>query len=144
MKFSVWRPIKHHIEDWPLALCDGSTLEGSDLIPCDHVTEKFATDTIYPLRNPRQKWYYLNKQTPEEAILFKNFDSAEDVEAICIYRILLIYQQRRFLRHLLILLVMNIDSPHSSFEHNDIPPNSLPRESIEVRVIVFSENPSGA
>lgn len=38
----------------------------------------------------------------------------------------------------------NIDSPHSSFEHNDIPPNSLPRESIEVRVIVFSENPSGA
>lgn len=82
---SVWRPIKHHIEDWPLALCDGSTLEGSDLIPCDHVTEKFATDTIYPLRNPRQKWYYLNRQTPEEAILFKNFDSAEDVEAICMY-----------------------------------------------------------
>lgn len=83
LEFSVWRPIKHHIEDWPLALCDGSSLEGSDLIPCDHVTEKFATDTIYPLRNPRQKWYYLNKQTPEEVILFKNFDSAEDVEAIC-------------------------------------------------------------
>lgn len=45
---------------------------------------------------------------------------------------------------LILLIVINIDSPHSSFEHNDIPPNSLPRESIEVRVIVFSENPSGA
>lgn len=39
---------------------------------------------------------------------------------------------------------MNLDSPHSSFEHNDIPPNSLPRESIEVRVLVFSQNTSGA
>lgn len=45
---------------------------------------------------------------------------------------------------LILLLIINIDSPHSSFEHNNIPPNSLPRESIEVRVIVFSENPSGA
>lgn len=144
MKLSVWRPIKHHIEDWPLALCDGSTLEGSDLIPCDHVTEKFATDTIYPLRNPRQKWYYLNKQTPEEAILFKNFDSADDVEAICIYRILAFTLSDNGDSVLILLVIINIDSPHSSFEHNDIPPNSLPRESIEVRVIVFSENPNGA
>ena len=33
------------------------------------------------LRNPRQRWYYLGHQRPEEVLLFKNFDSDPDVKA---------------------------------------------------------------
>ena len=52
---------------------------------CDHVTERYVAETTYLLRNPKQKWYFLNEQRPDEVLLFKNFDSDDDVEAKCAY-----------------------------------------------------------
>jgi hypothetical protein len=82
--FSVWRPINKPIEDWPLAVCDGSTLEKSDLIRCDHIRPQEQAETTFILRNESQKWYYLYKQNKNEVLLLKNFDSDPSVEANCL------------------------------------------------------------
>ena len=73
------------IYDRPLALCDGSTISREDLVLCDHVTQRYVAETTYLLRNPQQKWYYLDQQRPDEVLLFKNFDSDESVKAQCTY-----------------------------------------------------------
>ena len=77
----VWRPFGHPIEDRPLALCDGSTIEDVNLVACDHVTRHYTSETSYMLRSPQQRWYYLAHQTPDEVLFFKNFDADPDVRA---------------------------------------------------------------
>ncbi|KAK0659147.1 methyltransferase CmcJ [Cercophora samala] len=109
---NIWRPIKHPVHDWPLALCDGSSLEAADVLATDHVTKGYVGETYNVLYREKYKWYYLNHQTPDEVFLFKMFDSKRQVKARA--------------------------CPHASFQHNDVPTDSLPRESIEVRALVFS------
>lgn len=108
---NVWRPIKYTVEDWPLTLCDGSTLSSSDLVECDHIRRHYQGSTLYLLPNPKQKWYYLSKQHPDEVTIFKNFDSSTKVKAT--------------------------RAAHGSFSYNSSKSGISPRESIEVRALVF-------
>ena len=64
--------------------------------------------TVCP--NENHQWYYLKEQNPEEVMLFKCFDSKVDGRA------------RRV--------------PHSAFVDQGTE-NEVPRESIEVRALVF-------
>lgn len=82
---SVWRPILHPIEDMPLALCDGATIQDSDIVICDHITGSYSAETTYLLRNKRHRWYFWGNQAEDEVILFKNFDSSDQVKATCSY-----------------------------------------------------------
>jgi len=109
---NAWRPLRNPVQDWPLALCDGSSVSDADLIPTDHVRRHYAGETLYVLENHNYRWHYIHHQRTEEVWLFKNFDSSDRVRA----------------RH----------CPHASFQHQDIPCDSLPRESIEVRALVFT------
>ncbi|WP_395614097.1 CmcJ/NvfI family oxidoreductase, partial [Allosphingosinicella sp.] len=59
---------------------------------------------------PGQRWYYFPQLAPDEAILIKGYDSAEDVA--------------RF-------------TAHSAFEDPQSPANAPERESIEVRALVI-------
>ncbi|QKD53705.1 uncharacterized protein FOBCDRAFT_239441 [Fusarium oxysporum Fo47] len=102
----------HVVEDWPLAVCDGSTVPPEKLIKVDHVRKHHIGESLYPLESDRYRWYYLNKQTPDEALLIKMFDSKEDVVATC--------------------------CPHTSFQKKKIAPSGKARESIEVRALVVS------
>jgi hypothetical protein len=72
---SVWRPIKHAVQDYPLALADGRTLLDDKLIAADYVKESFVGETYWLLHDPGMKIYYLNQQQPDEVVLFKQFDS---------------------------------------------------------------------
>ncbi|OIW30194.1 methyltransferase CmcJ [Coniochaeta ligniaria NRRL 30616] len=110
---NIWRPIKHPVGDWPLALCDGSTVDRADLLATDHVTRDYVGETYNMLYRDMYRWYYLNTQTPDEVLLFKMFDSELRIKA----------------RH----------CPHASFQHRTVPDGTLPRESIEVRALVFSD-----
>ncbi|KZV82483.1 hypothetical protein EXIGLDRAFT_626964 [Exidia glandulosa HHB12029] len=112
---NVWRPIKPVVAT-PLAYGDYHTfdvnkdLAASDLIYPDRVGE------TYNIRyNPSQKWYYLKNQTPGEVVLLKCYDS-EDKPG----------------RALL--------TPHSAFIDPTAPADAPPRESIEIRALVFYEN----
>lgn len=107
---NVWRPIKTILRD-PFAVTDARSVPESDIVPVtmvypgDIIDEKGACKP-----NPDHMWYFKYAQRPDEPLLFKNFDSAEDGTA------------RR--------------NPHSAFidtAHGD----DYMRESIEVRVLTF-------
>ncbi len=108
---NVWRPIKGPVETAPLAFADASSVASEDLI---------ATDLVYPERrgeiyevahNPEQRWFYIPRMAREEAVLIKGYDSLEDGTA-------------RF-------------APHTAFDDPTTRPDAPPRESIEIRTLVF-------
>lgn len=67
------------IGDWPLALCDGRTVDhDADLVETDHIQRKYTGPTMYMMHNPNQRFYYFGGQRDDEVLIFKNFDSKED------------------------------------------------------------------
>ncbi|KAH8807701.1 hypothetical protein F5884DRAFT_900056 [Xylogone sp. PMI_703] len=113
LKRSVWRPLHNPIENYPLAVCDGSTVPADMLVAVDHVRKYYTGESLYPLACSKYRWHYLNLQTKDEVLLFKTFDSKEDVPAKC--------------------------CPHTSFAQSGVRANANSRETIEVRALVFSK-----
>jgi hypothetical protein len=107
----VWRPIRHPVETYPLAMADAQTLSPADMI----VSERRAPGRIgqtYAIRyNPAHKWYWFPRMQREEAYVFKVFDSMKDGRA-------------RW-------------TAHTAFEDPTTPPQARPRESIEIRTMAF-------
>jgi len=110
-EINVWRAIRGPIESSPLALCDARSLDIADSVPTDLVYRERVGETLSFLYNPRHRWYYFPRMEPDEAILLKCYDSKDDGRA-------------RF-------------TAHTSFEDPNSPPSAAPRESIEVRALVF-------
>jgi hypothetical protein len=108
---NVWRPIRGPLYDAPLAVCDATSVAEADLVPQDLIYRD-RTGEIYALTyNPAHRWYYAPAMQADEALLLKCFDSLKDGRA-------------RFM-------------PHTSFADPNAPANLLPRESIELRTLVF-------
>ena len=112
-EINVWRAIRGPIESSPLALCDARSLSAEDIVPADLVYRDRVGETFGFLYNPNHRWYYFPWLKRNEAILLKCYDSKEDGRA-------------RF-------------TAHTSFDDPTSPPNAAPRESIEVRALVFWE-----
>ncbi|QPC80179.1 hypothetical protein HYE68_010931 [Fusarium pseudograminearum] len=114
---NVWRPLNNPVKDCPLAICDPRSIDTKDLLAADRVTPDFAVELYYLKHNANQKWYWLSNQTLDEIILFVNYDSNCRLEGsdwkTC---------------------------PHAAFINPDVPADSPPRESIEVRLIVFTRS----
>jgi hypothetical protein len=108
---NVWRPIVGPVLDTPLALCDARTIAPSDFVATD-LKYPDRTGEIYSVTfSPSQRWYYFPRMQRDEAVLIKCYDSARDGRA-------------RF-------------TAHGAFDDPTTPANALPRESIEVRTLVF-------
>jgi len=108
---NVWRPIGGPVEEFPLAVCDARSIARDDWVPTDLVYPGRLGE-VYSVRyNPAHRWYYYPSMRPDEALLIKTYDSAEDGRA-------------RF-------------SAHTAFVDPTTPPTAAPRESIEVRALVF-------
>jgi hypothetical protein len=107
---NVWRPIRGPVADSPLALCDARTFSNDDLIASDLVYPHVRGETSSVEYKPGHRWYYFSDQQPDEALLIRVHDSADDGRARLSF--------------------------HTSFE-NPLAPNAPPRESIEVRCLVF-------
>jgi hypothetical protein len=107
----AWRPIRHPVETYPLAMADAQTLSPADMI----VSERRAPGRVgqtYAIRyNPAHKWYWFPRMRREEAYVFKVFDSMKDGRA-------------RW-------------TAHTAFEDPTTPPQARPRESIEIRTMAF-------
>ena len=110
-EINVWRAIRGPIESSPLALCDARSLDAEDSVPTDLVYRDRVGETLGFLYNPKHRWYYFPRMQRNEAILLKCYDSEDDGRA-------------RF-------------TAHTSFEDPNSPPYAAPRESIEVRALVF-------
>ena len=107
---NLWRPIAKPVEKSPLALCDARTIADGDLIVADLVYRDRIGETYALQFNPAQRWFHFPLLGPDEAILIKGYDSAEDVA--------------RF-------------TAHSAFEDPGSRIDAPERESIEVRALVF-------
>ena len=108
---NLWRPIRGPLRDAPLAVCDARTVDPDDLVPSDLVYRERVGETYSVTWNPAHQWYYVPEMRRDEALLLKIADTAQDGRA-------------RFM-------------PHTSFTDPTTPPGAFPRESIELRTLVF-------
>jgi hypothetical protein len=107
----VWRPIRHPVESFPLAICDARTVSDGDLVISERRYAHRVGQTYIVVYNPNHKWFWFPRMRREEAIVFKVFDSLKDGRA-------------RW-------------TAHTAFDDPTSPPNARPRESIEIRTIAF-------
>ena len=108
---NLWRPIRGPVRDTPLAMCDGQTVAPGDLVASDLIYPGRSGETYSVKYNPEHRWFYFPEMTSDEAILLKCYDSATD-------------GRTRF-------------GPHTAFVDPTTPSDAPPRESIELRTLVF-------
>ena len=107
----VWRPTNGVVQSHPLAIADARSIKSDDLIPVERRSPERLGETYSLTYNAAHRWYYFSKMTPNEALIFKVFDSMRDGRA-------------RF-------------TAHTAFEDPTTPSGAPPRESIEMRLLVF-------
>ena len=72
---SVWKPLIGPLRDWPLALCDASTVDPNLVEPSDLVYDDYVVENCQTYDAPEQEWYYIRDQSPSEAWVFLQSDS---------------------------------------------------------------------
>lgn len=108
---SVWKPLRGPVRDWPLAICDPSTVALRDLHPGDLVYDDYVVENQQLHYADDQKWYYLSDQAPDEAWVFVQSDTGTTKAKAGV--------------------------PHSSFPMLSGDEEQLPRESVEIRCLVY-------
>ncbi|KAF2789638.1 methyltransferase [Melanomma pulvis-pyrius CBS 109.77] len=114
-EISVWRPIHGVVEDWALAVMDYQSIKASEIHPTSIFAERFEMQgqTVSINHSADQRWYYINRQTPDETTFIKIWDSKVGVAKMC---------------------------AHCAFPSPQAPANAQSRESIEVRCLVFYDH----
>ena len=73
---SVWRPLRGPIYDHPISMCDyRSVNHQTDRVPTDIVFPDYLGETYNFFPNPEHRFYYLDRQMPDEACLIKCSDT---------------------------------------------------------------------
>lgn len=137
---NIWQPICNPVKRDPLAFCDFKSVDERDFRtvvanlpppgeggeygdvsknkahkPRAEYSSNGEAAAIYEVTNmaynPDQRWYYVSDMTPEEAWIFKIFDSKTDGRARC--------------------------AVHSSFPLKEQQDAGPPRESFELRAFLF-------
>ena len=107
----VWRPIRHPVESFPLAICDARSMSPKDLVISERRYPNRVGQTYAITYNPSHQWYWFPRMRRDEAIVFKVYDSLKDGRA-------------RW-------------TAHTAFDDPTAPKNARPRESIEIRTLAF-------
>ena len=109
---NVWRPIASPVETKPLVVCGYEGIDEADLVPAERRYPDGRVGGIYYIvHNPNQHWHYFPRMEGDEVVLLKCYDSNTDGTA-------------RWTAH------GTFDDPRSG-------PGSIPRESIEIRTLLF-------
>lgn len=108
---NIWRTIAEPIQESPLAVCDARSIAPTDWVASDLVYRDRVGETYSITYNPLHRWFYFPKMHRDEVLLIKCFDSDEGDRA-------------RF-------------AAHTAFDDPTSPLNAPPRESIELRTLVF-------
>ncbi|KAL8962615.1 MAG: hypothetical protein Q9183_005129, partial [Haloplaca sp. 2 TL-2023] len=72
---NCWRPLFNPADERPMAMCDYSSVDHADLVAADRVSREYTGEIFYLRHNKDQQWYWISHQTPEEMLLFVNYDS---------------------------------------------------------------------
>lgn len=105
-------------------------MKREELIGEDKVHEDYLEEGQYLKYSPGQKWYWLSEQSRHEVTIFVTWDSDEEEDCgknpgslfIC-----------GFTDHL------KACAPHAAFQNPNAPGDAPPRESVEVRLMVFEK-----
>lgn len=114
MLINIWRPLKP-VERSPLALCDASTVARGDLFQSEvrgglGDAGRRSLWGFNLAHNPAHRWTYLPHMQPDEAYVFRLYDSDPDAVQW---------------------------TGHTAIELPDTPDDAAPRESLEIRTIAF-------
>lgn len=113
--YNIWRVLTPPPQDVPLALCDARTASPADVTIGDAVIdapdqpERRFESSLYHAGS-RHRWFWYSDMNPDEALVFKAFDSDLDRVQGC---------------------------PHSAFDNPDCPQDMPPRASAEIRAFAF-------
>ena len=107
---NVWKPIRGPVKQVPLAVCDARTIGPGQLLDSDIIYTDRTGEVSMLTHSTGQQWYYVPEMLSTEVLLLKGFDS----ELGC----------ARF-------------TAHSAFDDPTSATQAPPRESIEVRALVF-------
>jgi hypothetical protein len=107
---NVWRPLNGTVQSSPLAFASAASVADTDLIPVEHRYPTRTGETMGVKYNPELKWKYWSGMGNDERLFLKCSDSQDGVGKRC---------------------------PHSAFTDPRTPVGAKPRESIEVRALVF-------
>jgi hypothetical protein len=107
----VWRPIRHPVETFPLAIADARTLSPNNLVISERRYPDRIGQTYAITYNPDQAWYWFPHMRRDEALVFKTYESLDDGRA-------------RW-------------TAHTAFDLTNAAPGARPRESIEIRTLAF-------
>ena len=108
---NLWRPLRGPLLDMPLAVCDALSVRPTQLVASDLVYKDRVGETYSVIYDAGHRWYYAPRMEADEVLLLKCYDSKTDGRA-------------RF-------------APHTAFADPTTPAGALPRESIELRALVF-------
>jgi hypothetical protein len=107
----VWRPINHPVESHPLAICDAQSVNPANLVVNERRYQDRVGQTYAITHDPAERWYWFPHMRPDEALVFKVYESLKDGRA-------------RW-------------TAHTAFVDPTSPPDARPRESIEIRTLAF-------
>lgn len=107
----VWRPIRNPVRQTPLAICDAQSIAPEDLIETDLKYQDRTGEVLQLAYNPDHRWFYFPDMEPNEAMVFKCYDTLTDGRS-------------RF-------------TAHTAFDDPNSPPDAPERESIESRALAF-------
>ncbi|MGE5272019.1 MAG: CmcJ/NvfI family oxidoreductase [Thiohalocapsa sp.] len=107
----VWRPVGHPVESHPLAICDAQSVRPETLVVNERRYPGRVGQTYGITYDPGQRWYWFPHMQPDEALVFKVYESLKDGRA-------------RW-------------TAHTAFADPGAPPHARPRESIEIRTLAF-------
>ena len=107
----VWRPIRHPVESFPLAIADARSVSPEDFVVSERRYPNSIGQTYAITYNPAHQWYWFPRMRRDEALVFKVYDSLKDGRA-------------RW-------------TAHTAFDDPTSPANARPRESIEIRTLAF-------
>lgn len=106
---NVWRPLNGKVETFPLAFADSTSVPDDDMVPVEHRYPDRTGETAAIRYNAQHQWWYWSGVDNDERILLQCYDSASPMNRV----------------------------PHSAFVDPRSTPTSKPRESIEVRAMVY-------
>lgn len=117
LALNVWRVLSQPPQDIPLAVMDKRSQRAEDAIMAisciDNPAGRMAFDSTLWKHHKDQRWGYFSNMTPDEALIFKSYDSLDD----------------------------KAPGPgHSAFDDPTYADNAVPRSSLETRVYCFWGN----
>ena len=108
---NLWRPLENPVFTSPLAVADALSVARADFVKADIIYSDRRGEVYEVLHRATHRWFYFPQMKPSEAILFRGFDSAEEVS--------------------------HPFTPHTAFDDPTSPSSPTPRKSIELRAMAF-------